>query len=525
MKKYKTTLIALAVLIVAVAALFVAMKIADKDNGDNDGNGDDTQGTTSSNVSLFDFDKNNVIKLDTSYDVKFSLERDISGENKNWVCTSDETIETHNASVNAIVATLADIKGKVIEDVDDFGDYGFVDGKSDIYIKATLSDGNVYTVYVGNNDLSGSYYYLVVEGRANTVYKSPVYDVQELTVQKQDLINMKTFTFTAADKFKYFMVKSEGEKIFEAMSTSVDENDDAVWSVKHPAERNASDSVLNKRIDSMQSLPLEGITEEDCKDLARYGLDVPFIEYYLKTESTDGTETMYLIRLGEKTPEARYYYCTIDDSNTVYTVSVDYIYRDFVVSEYIDTSIFVEDSDKLSLIEFSYGDERHTMRYKYSTKIVTDDKTGEKTEETVTERYFDDRYVPDDDSYLVVTSDSSFRVPTAADKADYFIVTDNPADCFQQVLFSLYILSYQEFDETEPAEAGDVVFSVRYTKTDGEITDIQLLKRDNTTAYIYINGVYGGGYCKTTSIHGDNFDNGDIDAAVTALETVMKQVV
>lgn len=522
MKKYKTTVIALVVLVIAVAALFIAMKLTGDDGGDD---GSDDTGTTSSNVNLFSFSEDDIIKMETSYDTKFSLEKDTSGEDAVWICTSDESINVYSSSVDAIAATLADIAGKVIENVEDYNDYGFTDGKSDVYITVTLSDGSVHTVYVGNSDLSGSYYYLVVEGRANTVYKAPVYDVQELTVQKQDLINLKTFTFTASEKFEYFMVKAEGEKIFEAVSSSTDGNDAAIWSVVFPAKRNASDSALNERIDSMQSLPLGGIAEENCEEPAAYGLDVPFIEYYLKTEDTEGVETMYLIRLGEKTPDTNYYYCTIDDTNTVYTVSVSYIYRDFDVTSYMDSSIFVEDSDNISSIVFSYGDTKHEMKYKYDTKSVTDESTGETTEELLVERYFDGRYVPDDDTYSIVTSDSSFRIPTAEDNADYFVVTDNPADCFQQIMFSLYILSYDGFIDEEPADAGNAVLTIKYTKTNGEVTEVELLKRDNTTAYIYINGVYGGGYCKTTSIYGDNFDNGDISAAVTALETVMKQVV
>lgn len=528
MRKYRTTIIAVVLLVVVIAAFVIALNVKDK-GGDGNEPGTATTAPSSDrkSVALFDFRETDVIGFSSFFNENYevSILKEADEENDaTWKCDSHSDLVVENDSVNAIVNSVSKLKGIAIENVEDTTEYGFWENKSKVYFTTELKDGKTETMYIGDIDAAtGNYYFVMVEGKPDTVYKVYKSYAADFMIEKGDLINLKIFSFTTDDTRKEFLVYKENELAFEAESSEVDEQGGAVWKVTEPAVRDGLNSDLNARIDAMRNITLDGLSEEKCEDLSKYGLHKPLIEYRL-TVLKDGQRVTHRIAIGDKTADGSCYYCIIDDTGDVYTVSTSSIYRDFNPMAFMDTYIFMENTDEVKELNLTIGDRSYELRFEYDKKIVVDETTGEEKEELLIERFFNGKNAIDDDTYSIVTSDSSFRVPGPDEDLDFGVTSSNPRDCFQHVFLSLYAITYAKFDFDEPAEKGEVIMTAEYLMTDGSVNKIEYAKRDSTTAYVYINGEYADGYCETTSIYGNDYAMADVTASIKALETVMKIV-
>ena len=530
MKKYRTTLIALLALVV-VAAVFITVTVLQRGSEDDPQEGDAEKGNY---VALFSFAAKDIIGFESQYKETYTVVRYDSDGAAAWKCTSDENIELYDSSVSLLASTIATLHGTVIRDVEDYTDYGFTDGKSEIYVKIYTADGKEETLYIGNRTPNGYDYYIVVAGTANTVYRVSSSYATELMIQKEDLINLKIFTYGSSDTMEYFLINMNGEKCLEMTASYPEEENSAEWSIRYPLARAGANENINNLISRMRNLTLNGIHEEACEDLSQYGLDVPAIEYYLSASDANGNMTLYLIRVGQRTESGNAYYCTVDDTGDVYTVSAENIAREISAVNYMSPFIFLEDSDNLSKVEFELSGEKYEMRYEYETVTETDED-GNETETTIVTRFFNGKEAPDDDDILIVETKGYNYVPftdehRALNKDDDYnndVTTANPYEAFNHLLGALYYdlqIAAVVIDEPAEEEIGEKIMTVLYTRTDGSTCLIELYKRDNTTAWIYANGLYEGGYCRTTAIFGNDYGNYDVAESIIALKAVMALV-
>lgn len=540
MKKYLTTIIALAVLAVVASVAVVILTL----NSRKDGPGSDPGETPGTEyVRLFNYNLDSVAKAESSYDGStYVVERSKDEEgNTVWICTSDPSIETYSSSISSLISTIVSSSSATpIRDVENLKEYGFTeDRKSSMFIRLTTLEGLSDTIYIGNFDFTRNSRYVYLDDGSDTVYKLNARSAERMLIRKQDLIQMKAFTYLSTDVPEHFTVYSKGEKLLELSCTGVDEETGAAWTVKHPIERDSENSAVNDIISTLKDIPLFEISGELVaeEELVNYGLAPADIEYYLYMKDTDGNVRRYSIKVGFKSEDGNYYYCTVDDGidgfYDVYTVDVRYISKSIDPLAYVDTFLYVKDSDLLSKVLIEYGGETQTMEYEYETVKTTNPK-GEEVEELKVTRFFNGREAVDDDNYCIVINDNRFTPPTEEDLAknrDNDVSNDtntaNPYEAFNHLLFSLYsnlILSDISLEEPAADALGERVIAVTYTERDGSVYKIELFERDNTTAYAYINGHYAGGYCRTTGLRGNDYRNGDYPASLKALNIVMAMI-
>lgn len=526
MKKYLTTIITLGVLVLAVVALFVVKALVK----DNDTPSTPSEDPESSYQRILGFDDDEIAKIETFYNENYVIEK----QEDEWVLTS-HTFDAYPSSISSAVLGISEAEGYKIENVDKLSDYGFgSDLSANPHVIVTKTDGTKYELYVGDMDYSQYFRYIYLNDGSNTVYKSYLRVAEDLMLTKESLIRLKAFAYAYNDEPIYFLVKKDGEKVLELdfKESVVDEQQGTIWNwtVQYPVQRDCQNTEANEIIQAMRNIDLGGISNEAVpeSELVNFGLAPAKIEYYLYMQSVEGVRTLYRIRIGNKTESGDFYYCTVDDVKDgkidVYTVHEGNVYRNINPLDYIDTFLYIKDSDLLGTIEFTVNGESHEFKYTY-------EQDGE---ETVTTRYFDGRECPDNDEYSVVGNDSLLTPPTEEQLArnkdldiTNDIVTVNPYDAFNRVLTSLYsnlVLSEIIADEPAEEEKGPVIALVKYTETDGTVTEIKLFKRDNTTAWAYINGSYAGGYCRTTALFGDDYMNFDFAASLKGLKAVMALV-
>ncbi|MBO7398538.1 MAG: DUF4340 domain-containing protein [Clostridia bacterium] len=540
MKKYLTTIIAVAVLAVVAVAAVVILNVTNKNKGDEPA---DPTAIREEYVRLFDIYSSDVVKVESSSNGNTFVLEHVAGEDgtQTWKCTSDESIQTYDSSVDSLVSSIVtSSSGVKISNVDDLADYGLSEEKrGNAYITVTDTEGLSSTIYIGNYDFSQSYRYVYLDDGSNNVYKLSVYAVSRMMFQKQDIIMMKAFTYLSTDVPERLIINENGSKILELACTGVDPDAGAQWAVRYPIDRESQNGSVNEIISDMKDIPLneisgEGVTEEE---LVNYGLAPAAIEYYLYLRDTENVLKSYMIKVGNKTEDGSYYYCLIagaeDGLYDVYTVDTRYIYKTINPLDYVNKYLYVKDSDLLSKVEFDISGEHHVMEYEYDTKITTNIK-GEETEELVVTRFFDGKEAIDDDSCMIVVSDNRFTVPTENDIAlnrdddiTNDIMTANPYETFNHLLLCFYTnFALSEIDLDEPPEEarGELIATVIYTEREGAVYKLELFKRDNTTASAYINGNYAGGYVRTTGFFGDDYAMADFPPSLQALKITMAMI-
>ena len=532
MKKYLTTIISLIVVVVVVVAAVVVLKVT----GGSDDEPDTTAAPDDTQYAYIFTLEGSIVKLESSYENEYTLEYVTEDETSVWQCTNNDSLTLYNDTVVSLVSTINGSQGILVSRSAEIDDYGFQDGKSNIFVRLTDDTGASQTAYVGNVDYSGSYQYMHVEG-SEDIIKVNTATASRFKIKKEALVEKIAFAYLSTDIPKTFMVYENGEKTLELSCKEVDEEEGAIWTVKYPIERDAESSTANDLISAMQKISLSGIAKEDATedDLEEYGLAPATIEYYYFLTDEEGKNMKrYQIKVGNKTEDGSYYYCIIEDMVDghcdIYTVSTGSVYRSVDVLTFIDTFLYVKDSDELQTVEIDFEGQHHTMRYEYKTTKTTDEN-GEVTENTVTTRYWDGKEAIDDDDLSIVVSDNRFTVPTAEDRAlnhddDVFndVITANPYDVFNKVLNSIYTcFMLNEIDLNQPAEEdlGEKIITVTLTEVCGDVYKIELYKRTATTAYAYINGNYAGGYVRTTQLYGDDYANYDLLKTLEAMNIVI----
>lgn len=535
MKKYLTTIITAAVLIVAIIGLVIVLNV--KNNTQKDPTATDTPETENKKtyLSLLSDEKgiatytiNDVVKLETSGGV-------VIEKGENGFELTNLPYRTNASILWDVVFAVTSMLGERIDDVEDVSEYGFPDNASDQFVSLTMTDGKTDTLYLGNFDHTETYRYVYNPRVPTRVYKVSEYYARSLLINKDMLVTMKAFTYKMTDTPIYFIIKENGEQKLELAfkeAVKTGESEDAItwkWNVKYPINRESNNDKANAILKNMCGMTMQAIASEavPVEKLGEYGLSTPDVEYYFYVEDADGNKVLYEIKVGGFNKSESCYYCTIEEPENgcvdVYEVPVGYIAKDINPVEFIEQTLYVKDSDLLSTVEFTMNGKTHVMKYTY--------EKGENQKEEAT-RFFDGKECVYDDNYLIVVTDSRHTPPTAADLAcnedgdiSNDILTANPYDMFNRLLTGIYAnVSLYEIQLEEPSEKGEEIFSVKYTERDGLVTEIKLYKRDDTTAYAYINGEFAGGYVRIHGIFGNDSEAYDVAASLNGVQAVLKLV-
>lgn len=471
MKQYKTTIISLAVIIVAIAAFFIISSVIKKD---------DAAPEPSPSPSPFEEVSENIFDVTNVTDISryecnivdnIVLERDGSS----WICTSydDLTLENVNVSYSmnlvskavAVCVYEGDITGEILET------YGI---SSSEYVKIVLKDGSVNTLRFGIQKPGTLSYFAVLEEKSKVYLITGNYR-NNIIITKENLIHTKVFDFADTGKIRKIEVQKSGEVFMQLEASGSGE--DRTWSMTYPLKRDGNDSHIEEIISSVTGVYCSEYIEGDCEDLSEYGLDVPY--YVLKITDNNGAQTL---TLGSKTPDGKSYYCMLGDRNDIFAIEMSSVtFTDDNIIKYMDTFIFAQMYTELKLaeVEITCGDVNENFTLGFD---IWDD--GEQL-------YFNGEPVADETQII-----RAFRHVNTA-------------------IYSLDLVGIED----EPENKGERLISVKYTLSSGETVTVEGFRRDETTMYLYENGVYSGGYDHIRQITG-NYDSYGIIGSVEYFRSI-----
>lgn len=481
MKSFKTAIIAIVVLAVAITGYFIAKGVIQK-NADADGT-DTKEGT---GVTVLAFDADEVVKIESRDVERFVLTRTEGGS---WKCESPADVKLGTNTVSDILSTINNMTGTRIFAKGEFdgnlSDYG-LDQPS--LFTLYLSDGSKVEIKTGGMNPAGTMYYVMLGGSDEIFTVNTIYG-KRLKLTRNLLISGNLIEVSDTDKLKKIEIRKNGEAYctFEAdFSVSGDTNKE--WNITYPIAMSGNTSVITSLGETLAGLTVFDLWEANCQDLSQYGLDIPAIQYILTDNKATAT-----CEFGNKTADGEFYYCTINGGRDVYRLDADNInFTDNTVLAYAYPYAFFETYTTLSSIDIEiFGTVNQTRKLTFQ--------------------------FGDDNAELL----SLDGVPSVKKDAEGNTVYDYLYE-IKGITTYCYALQIDGLDVSATLPKGDLTCRITYHRQDGSQCVVEAYERDAATAYLYVDGAYMGGYCDSWRIFSET-DHQGLWGTIRAYEALLEK--
>ncbi|MBR5280623.1 MAG: DUF4340 domain-containing protein [Clostridia bacterium] len=448
MKQYKTAIIAILLIAIAVAAFLLVKNLQPEDSQVATPTAEDNSGY----VFPFSTDKttqNKIIAVDCLGTETLSLKK----QKDTWICTTYPEIQVVNDTVTTLLGRFYSNNGAIVyegavtEEIK--SDFGF-DGQKKLVV--TMEDGTSYTVLFGGLNTASTAQYVWLEG-SETIYLYSKSFAEKVFLRKVDLISKTIFDFSDAGQIVRAVVWQGGTRKMElSASLSGDADANRVWMMSIPLERKGKNANIESWITKVVAIQIADIAELNCSDLSVYGLSPA--AYSVSFTSPEKTITLHI---GNKTKDGTQYYASIGDGTDVYLVGESVAaFKDADPLLYMDEVVYMVMYTELAHVRITMNGVTRTLSYE-----------------------FDEDNQP---TYI-------FEGHRTSDK-----YSDLGEGC-SRLLTSLYYLEMTALElPGVPEIQGKVLCTVEYELRDGSTHTVVCAERDASTMYYYVDGQYIGGY-------------------------------
>lgn len=466
MKSFKTAIISLVVLVVAIAGFFVVKGILDRNQGPEDS---ESEGTS---VDFVDFDPDAVVRIEASNTEDFVLIK----EDDVWKCDSPADLVISSSTVSSTLTSVSNMTATLLYDSGEFQGNLFDFGLNDPSLFTMyMEDGSSITVKIGVSNISGSMHYAMLEG-SDRIYGIGTTYSDRLLVTRLSLISGNVLDFDDTDKIQTVEMKRDGELYYRIEAeVAGEEESEKTWNITAPVKLQGMPSQIDTLIEALTSRAVSDIAVPACDNLDAYGLEVPYIQYIVSDD--EKTETF---EIGNKTSDGSAYYCTINGRNDVYTISASNLtFLDDTVLTYGYPYAFFENYKELSSIDIEiFGDNPSTHKSEF---------------------FFDEE---GNDEQL------RFDGVNAIQKDAAGTVVYDHSEAFYGITTYLYALQLDKLETEQQYEPGPLLCRITYHRQDGTSCTVEAFEREEGTAYLYVDGSYMGGYCDMYRIFSDTDHQG-----------------
>lgn len=468
MKKYLSTIIALVVIVLVAGGFFIVKCTGLLDPKPSEEPDPDDDVVTGAVFSFFTEDPESfskVVKIESVNGGESLVLEKKSGE---WYSTSHPGLSVISKNVTSCLNSMKSLNGRVAYDgeMTESKRYEFGFEESTTYIELTLSDGTVHKVIIGKDNQNGGSGYAWETG-TGVVYLVSKYQLYSTLIDAVDLVNAKIFVFDDPGQISKVTITKDGSDYLKLQAVFSAEVDVArSWTVKYPIERKGDTTTIEGLVSSLTSILMTGIQELNCEDLSKYGLSPA----KFRVAVTDPNKTV-ILSIGNMTPDRSSFYVTVDNGSDVYLVSSSYVtFTDTTLLSFMDEYIFMVSYTKLKEVDIDILGRKYVLTY---------DATGER----------------DDEVFTINGTNVYF-----SKERDY-------RGDFKRIGTAIYGIVLTGLED-EPAEKGECLCRIRYEENDGTVNTVECFDRDGSTMYLYLNGVYQGGYGNTYLLTSDNKNYG-----------------
>ncbi len=313
------------ILVVVFAVLLILFKVV---NTRKEG---EVPETTSTVYSINSFPSANITKLEYTIDNEVNTFNYIENA---WVLENSTLPITQNPIIlsASLFATISSY-----ETFDSSSnDYGTTNSTNKV--TATLNDGNTITLTVGDKTPDGAYNYFKAEGSQNDgIYTIPAISVSSLLITRNaiavktlDQIEFETLNKIVIDQRDYQVLDLELPKTEEQKEISENYHGVSLLIMQSPYPNKTifMQNFVDNVFSTITEMAFGDLVESDATDLAKYGLENPFIT--INIVSGNGEINM---QVGDMADDTNYYVKNTKD-NHVFLMSKD------LLAPYIDVDCF-----------------------------------------------------------------------------------------------------------------------------------------------------------------------------------------
>lgn len=395
-KQIKTIVI----LVVAVAVLvgvFFAIKpllaepVTEKAEFDADG---DRLGTSQRPYMYDPISHENVEKIFVKNDVdSYTFKMDKKADNLILEGGEDLIFDAEKLSYLYMCTCNMLAMAKVEKTSEDLSEYGLEKGKDGKYFEVTTTDGEAYTVYIGDLLPTGAAYYCKYENKPHIYVMSNLMDSTVLSPRTAYISPLACAPVPERDYYNIQNLKivKNGELFVEFEKESEQHVDESAVASTHrmifPAEYNPTselDMILNLFVNFSGTKVAEiGLNEEN---VVKYGLAEPSAEIIM-TYNGDQRRVIF----GSKTEDGLSYYAYNPSHDTIIEMPCERVYfLDWDLIRFVSNSIFqmkIDSIDTLSIKSKSL-DKTYKLTGEGQKLSVCDVTDGNKLIDTYSFRQF-----------------------------------------------------------------------------------------------------------------------------------------
>lgn len=355
MKLYRNIIIIVAV----VAVLGAAMYLISKYMPENSESTESQQPAEEEMLNVFKTDGENIIKFNIkNAEETYTLERD--GEN--WVLNGDASIRLKQTAVQSLVYTCSSVSVKqtISETSENAADFGFSDPVG--YVELGFNDNTTKRITVGNKSLDGQNYYIMISDDPK-IYLKNTYGTESLIPSIQSLRDLSLIAVDQTDftTLKHVYIAKQGNTAIrlENVNTGTQEEPNNQWKMLEPVYAEMNGQVFaDQVISDFEDFTAAAVIEDHAKDLSLYGLEEPYAEFSVATE----TDSLSMVIGGET---ESYRFAMEKGSDTVYALSKSSLgFLDVAYVDLMSNLIHVEYITTVDKVEVISGDTKYDMEIK-----------------------------------------------------------------------------------------------------------------------------------------------------------------
>lgn len=358
-----------------------------------------------------------------------------------WELDSQE-FEINAYAVSTVCNYMSNVSSlKTVEkDCENLSKYGL---DKPITVTVTTSDGNTYTLLVGDPTPTNESFYVMLPDQ-DAVYTIDYDTGAVFCVSRDTLKDLYLFNVNSTE-VTHFALKRDGATIFNLDHTNEVEN---AWKMNAPITADANSATLSDTLDGFVRVTVATHIAEHPDNLATYGLDKP--KYEVEVSTASKTRSIAFGNMISANDDERYIYGYFTDTKQVFTIDKEALgFLEAKTVDYLYPYIYTPEISNIKTVDVQCLDTKTKLEIDYSAeKFVVDGTT----------------FASDDE-----------------DGMQYFY----------NLYRSIAMLEISDLNpDAVPDTTKEAVATITYTMQDASQVVITLLPASDTTYYVMKDGVY-----------------------------------
>lgn len=297
----------------------------------------------------------------------------LNQEDGEWVNGEDSKVPVNQLYAKQMGEDVSNIEAtqKVTDDFStDDDEYGF--SPNSLEITVTNTSGDEFSIYFGNESISGGGRYAYTSLDEKVLYMVPVGIYKDFCYKKSEMIDVETFPKIPYDNIVSYKAEPKGKEIFKVeLNDNPDFTKYSRWKVVSPfkVEVPGDEHYLGNLLDD-----LEQIAYKECvsftgseKDMKKYGIDEPSSVVTIEYKDTeDETQKTLIMKFGKDADKGEAFYIQTNLSDSIYKVSTLHLENiaDPPYINYVSQTFLIADEENLEEVTLNLDGKEKTVKMK-----------------------------------------------------------------------------------------------------------------------------------------------------------------